>query len=196
MRRSDFLVGVPIAMWLAACGDKTSVPDAESQANGGAGGTSASGGSSAGASTAGASGDSAGGDASAPVAGNGSGGKTPVELGPGGSSAGAAPNAATAGCETSSLSDNGAVAAPDDFSVNAETNQSDAHTLLMSRGAMIRRQLQYLTSGDGEHQHQVVLTSDELDALLVGQSVVVETYGPPLNTSGGHTHTVTIHPCP
>jgi hypothetical protein len=88
----------------------------------------------------------------------------------------------------------GGVALADDFSMNSETGRADEHTLAMNRGAMIRRQLDYQTTGD-DHTHSIVFTDEQLAALLRGETVVVHTDGPPLDASSGHSHTVTVHPC-
>jgi hypothetical protein len=83
----------------------------------------------------------------------------------------------------------------DDFSMNTDTGQMDAHVLVMSRGDIIRRIFSYTTSGDADHQHEFFFTDEQLVSLLAGQGVVVETEGPPLNAAAGHTHTVRVHAC-
>jgi hypothetical protein len=89
----------------------------------------------------------------------------------------------------------GASASAADFSVNTDTGEPDAHVLSMSEGDIIRRILNYTTSGDADHQHELVFTDAQLVALLAGESVMVETDGPPSNAASGHTHTVRVHPC-
>lgn len=60
---------------------------------------------------------------------------------------------------------------------------------------LIRRIRQYVTEGDTDHHHDILLTDEQIDALIVGNSVVVQTNGPPLNASSGHGHTLTIRSC-
>ena len=87
------------------------------------------------------------------------------------------------------------VANPADFSINADTHAADQHSLVMTRGDVIRRSLQYMTGGPADHKHQVVFTDAQLVALMAGQSVSVMTFGPPLNASSGHSHTLTVSSC-
>lgn len=89
----------------------------------------------------------------------------------------------------------GAVALAVDFSKNSESGTNDQHTLIMSRGAMLRQQLDYQTTGE-DHAHTIAFTVAQLGTLLTGETVVVETEGPPLNASSGHRHTVTVRSCP
>jgi hypothetical protein len=89
----------------------------------------------------------------------------------------------------------GAFALAKDFSINADTGKKDEHTLYMDRGAMFRQQLDYQATGE-DHAHAVVFTVQQLADLMGGKTVVVETEGPPLNASSGHSHTITVHPCP
>ena len=79
--------------------------------------------------------------------------------------------------------------------MNSETGQRDAHVLVMSKGDIIRRVMNYTTSGDADHQHEFMFTDEQLVALLAGEGVVIETDGPPLNAASGHTHTVFVHAC-
>jgi hypothetical protein len=71
----------------------------------------------------------------------------------------------------------------------------DPHVLMMSKGDIIRRIFNYQTTGDADHQHEFQFNDQQLVALLAGESVVVETDGPPLNAATGHTHTVRVHAC-
>jgi hypothetical protein len=89
----------------------------------------------------------------------------------------------------------GAAASSDDFSMNTETGQMDSHVLLMTKGDIVRRVLDYTTTGSADHQHEFRFTDAQLVSLLAGEDVVVETEGPPLNAASGHTHTVRVHPC-
>lgn len=196
MLRSEFLALVPVTLWTAACGDTEPKPIAVA-GSGGAGGTHAapngSGGVSSQASaesTAGASGSSSG------NGGSGAGGRAGPMGGAGASTAqGGSGGASTATVCLGVEASVGAFAFAVDFSPNSETGKQDPHTLLMNRGAMFRQQVDYSTTGD-DHTHQVVFTLEQLSALMGGQTVVVETEGPPLNASSGHSHTVTVHPCP
>jgi hypothetical protein len=80
------------------------------------------------------------------------------------------------------------------FSLNTETGKFDHHVLLMNRGDVLRRVLQYVTSGDADHQHEIHVQDSQLAALLEGQTVTVTT-GEPLNAASGHTHTIVVTPC-
>jgi hypothetical protein len=116
---------------------------------------------------------------------SGTGGRQPGGIG------GAGGGAVLVGC----MPDVGAMAGPQDFSPNSETQAMDQHTLIMSGGSIVRRQLQYFTTGSADHQHEVRFTDAELVALLAHQQVTVTTEGPPLDASAGHTHTVVVRPC-
>ena len=89
----------------------------------------------------------------------------------------------------------GAMAMPEDFSMNNDTGGMDPHVLVVDRGGLIRRVTHYVTSGQADHQHEFEFTNAELELLLDGYSVVVSTEGPPLDAASGHTHTVTVRPC-
>lgn len=192
LRRSEFLRCLPLALWGVACSESASNPAAKD-----AGGSTSTGGASSGASSSAAS--SSGGSSS------------------GGSPATGGKNATTGGASTTTggkkQEDNSGGAAGDDepsltcpdgiganasaadFSLNTESGQQDAHVLLMSKGDIIRRVMNYTTSGGADHEHEFVFTDEQLVALLAGEEVVVETDGPPLNAASGHTHTVRVHPC-
>ena len=107
----------------------------------------------------------------------------------GGMSAGGAPASLNCGADI------GASAGADDFSLNSETGELDSHVLLMSKGDIIRRVLDYSTSGGADHQHEFRFTDQQLVALQAGEGVIIETEGPPLNAARGHTHTVRVHAC-
>ena len=79
--------------------------------------------------------------------------------------------------------------------MNSDTGELDAHVLSMSQGDIVRRIQQYTSSGEADHKHEIWFTDEQLVALLAGESVVVETQGPPLNAATGHTHTIKVHPC-
>lgn len=192
MLRSEFLALVPVTVWTAACGDTEPKPIGVA-GSGGAGGSHAapkgSGGVSSQASAGGAAGASG---SNGGKGGSGTGGKTGAGANPAqGGSGGASTATVCLGVDASV----GAFAFAVDFSPNSETGKQDPHTLLMNRGAMFRQQVDYSTTGD-DHTHQVVFTLEQLSALMGGQTVVVETEGPPLNASSGHSHTLTVHPCP
>jgi hypothetical protein len=90
----------------------------------------------------------------------------------------------------------GAIANPADFSVNPDTGSLDMHLLSMSRGDLSRGQSQYKTGGPADHQHEIFVTFEERQLLTSGQSIVVNTAGPPLNAPSGHGHTIKISACP
>lgn len=211
LRRSDFLRCVPVALWAVACG--------ESPAGGAAatGGKAATGGSASGGETPVSSGGSSGGALAATETGGvsastggSSGGSESSSGGSESSSGGATASGGTpstggtanggtsvggAPASQSCAGEIGASAGAEDFSVNSETGELDSHVLLMSKGDIIRRVMDYTTSGGADHQHEFRFTDDQLVALLAGEGVVIETEGPPLNAANGHTHTVRVHAC-
>lgn len=186
LRRSEFLRCVPLAVWGVACGQPAR-EGAQTTASGGSGSAgTADAGSSSTAAGAGAAAQSPTGGQPAATGGHG-GAPTPKNKG------GAGAGGSTAGgvCPA----DVGARATAQDFSMNSDTGELDGHVLSMSEGDIIRRILQYTSSGEADHKHEIWFTNDQLVALLAGESVVVETQGPPLNAATGHTHTITVHPC-
>lgn len=191
LRRSEFLRCVPLGLWAVACGQSSRGNEEASRAGGGAGsGDAPSGGSGGSGAVAGAAPNSPTGGQPA-ASGGGHGGSLATtnkgNAGGGGTSGAAAATACPA--------DAGATATAQDFSVNTETGQMDGHLLSMSRGDIVRRILHYTTSGEADHGHEFSFTDAQLVALLAGESVVVETAGPPLNAAAGHTHTVHVHAC-
>jgi hypothetical protein len=197
MLRSEFLALVPATLWTVACGDTAPNPKM-SAGSGGAGGSGAGGNGSAGVSSqvAGGSGGVGGvggvSGSSSGKGGSGSAGSASSMAGAGPGGSGGAPSTAECLSDQASV---GAFALAKDFSLNSDTGTKDQHTLLMNRGAMFRQQLDYQTTGE-DHAHTIVFTVEQLSALMTGQSVVVETEGPPLNASSGHGHSVVVHPCP
>jgi hypothetical protein len=192
MLRSEFLALVPATLLTVACGDTE--PDPKAKGSAGAGGSGSGGVSSpgGGGSTAEA-GETTG---TSVTGGSGAGGSKGSTGGTSGAAAQGGKSGAPPSAECLSVGASaGAVALSNDFSMNSDTGTKDEHTLLMDRGAMIRQQVDYLTTGE-DHTHLVVFTLEQLNALTSGQTVVVETEGPPLNASSGHSHTVTVHPCP
>ena len=197
MKRWDFLVAIPAAFHALACGQDAprALP-----AEGGRGTNAPSGGA--------ATAHSGGGNASpsggthltggAPSGGSASGGTAT------GSSGGAVSAKGGSGpvgkwsfnCGDASLPvDTGARASSADFSPNSETAATEPHVLYLNAYYLIRRVQQYVTEGDADHQHEILLTDEQIDALIMGKSVVVQTNGPPLNASSGHGHTLTIRSC-
>ena len=220
LRRSEFLRCVPVALWGMACGESPSKSGAEGASGGSVsggssatssgglaastGGTSeASGGSFQPGSTSGGAAPSTGGAATATGGAAPSTGGAATTMGgknQGGTSGGitGGSQAAGAGGAPPALScgaDVGARASAEDFSNDGETTQFHAHLLVMSKGDIIRRVMNYVSSGEADHQHEFVFTDAQLVALLAGEGVVVQTDGPPLNAADGHTHTVRVHPC-
>lgn len=88
-----------------------------------------------------------------------------------------------------------AYANPPEFSVNPSTGHQDQHTLTVTRLDVISdHTTTYLTAGPADHQHQVVLTLQQLEKILQNMPTTAVT-GPPTQDAGGHTHTVSIKPC-
>jgi hypothetical protein len=192
LRRSEFLRCVPLFLWGVACSESAPNPAAK-----GASGGAPSGGASAGSASSGASSGGDGSSGSSPA----TGGKNATTGGASTTTGGKKPadnSGGSAGDDEPSLTCPGGIgasASAADFSLNTETGQQDAHVLIMSEGDIIRRVMNYKTSGDADHEHEFVFTDQQLVALLAGEEVVVETDGPPLNAASGHTHTVRVHPC-
>jgi hypothetical protein len=192
LRRSEFLRCLPLALWGVACSESASNPGAKDASGGASNGGASTGGASSGASSGGVS--SSGGspatggkDATSGGASTTTGGKKQADNSGG-----------SAGDDEPSLTCPGGIgasASAADFSLNTDTGQQDAHVLMMSEGDIIRRVMNYTTSGDADHKHEFVFTDQQLVALLAGEEVVVETDGPPLDAASGHTHTVRVHPC-
>jgi hypothetical protein len=87
-----------------------------------------------------------------------------------------------------------AYANPTEFSVNAQTGMLDPHTLTVLRRDVFDHTTTYLTAGPADHQHQVVLTLQQIEGILQNTGTTVVT-GPPTQNAAGHTHTVSIKPC-
>lgn len=87
-----------------------------------------------------------------------------------------------------------AYANPDEFSVNAGTGKQDLHTLTILRRDVFDQTTTYTTAGPADHQHQVVLTLQQIEKILQNTTTTAET-GPPTQDAAGHTHTVSIKPC-
>lgn len=211
MLRSEFLAAVPLTLFILACGEEdpgSIAADAGAGGNSGAppsggagaGGSGGSGGSTAGTGGVGGRCGTVTGGASS-TAGTGTGGSStagePSVGGTGGAGAvgGGAGSAGSAALppECAGLDASvGGIALPPDFSMSEGV--AHEHTLSMNRGSMVRRQLDYQTTGS-DHQHQILFTDEQLIRLMAGETIVVETEGPPLNASSGHSHTVTVHPC-
>jgi hypothetical protein len=201
VKRWKFLVAIPAAFHALACGQEPPGPPGA-----GTGGTNASpggaaaqsGSGNAGATPSGgmnATGGSAGGGNASSGASTGSKGGSPS-----GGGASATGGSGSLGwsfdCGDPTLpAATGARAGSADFSANSETGATEPHVLYLNGYFLIRRTRQYVTEGDADHQHEILLTDDEIDALIVGSSVVVQTNGPPLNASSGHGHTITIRSC-
>jgi hypothetical protein len=204
MKRWEFLVAIPTAFHAIACGQEapralpgdgggaTHAPPggaATTQSGGGnagpSGGTSLTGGATSGGSTSGSA--TTGSSSGAPSGGAPSGGAP---------SGGAPSGKWSFDCGDTSLPvDTGARAGSADFSPNSETGTTEPHVLYLNAYFLIRRTRQYVTEGEADHQHEILLTDEQIDALIVGNSVVVQTNGPPLNASSGHGHTLTIRSC-
>jgi hypothetical protein len=201
MKRWEFLAAIPAAFHALACGQEAprtlpaeggsgsnAPPGGAATAHAGGGDASPSGGTpltgdvtsggsaSGGASTV-SSGSSPSGGANA-KGGSGSVGKSSFDCG-----------------DTSLPVDTGARAGSADFSPNSETGATEPHVLYLNAYFLIRRTRQYVTEGEADHQHEILLTDEQIDALILGNSVVVQTNGPPLNASSGHGHTLTIRSC-
>jgi hypothetical protein len=198
--RWEFLVASAAACHAFACGQET--PDAgagggtNTFADGvsGRGGAAGSGGGNAGATpsggttvTGGATSGGDGGSTSNGASVGSSGGSPKGGSGPGGW---------RFSCGDPNLpEDTGARAGSADFSPNSDTAALEPHVLYLNGYFLIRRVQQYVTDGEADHQHEILLTDEQIDALILGNSVVVETNGPPLNASSGHGHTITIRSC-
>jgi hypothetical protein len=201
VKRGEFLVAIVAALHALACGQDAPSPGT-GQTPGPSGGASGQGGSSEG--NAGAT-PSGGANATGATTSGGNGGRAS-----GGASAarggGPSGGSATGGsgavgtwkfdCGDPSLPEaTGARAGSADFSANSETGAAESHVLYLNGYFLIRRTRQYVTEGGADHQHEILLTDEQIDALILGNSVVVETNGPPLNASSGHGHTITIRSC-
>jgi hypothetical protein len=173
-----------VALLAFGCGSSNQTSDdaAGSGGSGGGGGGGDNGGGTGGMVVAGTGGQPVG---SGGMVVAGTGGQQPVGIG------GAGGGAVLVGC----MPGVGAMAGPADFSPNSETQAMDQHTLIMDGGSIVRRQLQYFTTGSADHRHEVRFTDAELVALLAHQQVTVTTEGPPLDASAGHSHTVVVRPC-
>ncbi|HYJ08796.1 MAG TPA: hypothetical protein VEX18_07295 [Polyangiaceae bacterium] len=178
---------LPLALWGVACSESASNPVAKDVSGGASTGGASTSGSSNGGSSNGGSPETGGKNATTGGASTTTGGKKQEDNSGGSAGDDEPPLSCPAGV--------GANASAADFSPNTETGQRDAHVLLMSEGDIIRRVMNYTTSGDADHEHEFVFTDEQLVALLAGEEVVVETDGPPLNAASGHTHTVRVHPC-
>ena len=202
MKRWEFLVAIPAAFHATACGQEapravpaegggaTNAPPggaATTHSGGGkaspSGGThltggATSGGSASGSASSGSSGGAPSGGVPSAKGGSGSVGKWSFDCG-----------------DTSLPANTGARAGSADFSPNSETGTTESHVLYLNGYFLIRRTRQYVTEGEADHQHEILLTDEQIDALILGNSVVVQTNGPPLNASSGHGHTLTIRSC-
>jgi hypothetical protein len=87
-----------------------------------------------------------------------------------------------------------AIAAPENFSLNPETNTRDQHTFRLSLGDWARRTNVYVTGGTADHQHEIPFPAEFLFAIQT-YAPIVATTGPPLGDVGGHTHTVMVVQC-
>lgn len=211
MLRSQILPKVLVTLAILACGEENPgsiAADAGAggmsgslvSAGAGVGGSGGSGGSAAGAGGVGGRCATVTGGASGAGGAGGSGGSStagePNVAGAGGTGAsaggGSAGSAATSPECTGLDPGVGGIALPADFSMSEGVAHD--HTLSMHRGSMVRRQLDYQTTGS-DHAHQILFTDEQLIQLMAGETIVVETEGPPLNASSGHSHTVTVHPC-
>ena len=202
VKRGEFLAALAAAFHALACGQEAP--------SSGTGGTNAS---SNGVSGSGGAAGSTGGNATTPSAGTTStGGATSggsASSGASGSSSGPPSGggaSATGGnssvgtwhfdCGDPRLpKDTGGRAGSADFSPNSDSGATEPHVLYLNAYFLIRRTRQYVTEGEADHQHEILLTDDQIDALILGKPVVVETNGPPLNASSGHSHTITIRSC-
>jgi len=212
MLRSHFPAAMLVALFILACGEEDPVSNAGDAGaggssgspavagagtggSGGSGSTAGEGGSGGSGSTAGVGGVGGrcgiitGGTAGSGGVGATGGSATAGSGGTGGSAGASEPAPECAGLDPYV----GGIALPADFSLSEGV--AHEHTLSMDRGSMIRRQLDYQTTGSADHQHQVRFTDEQLAQLMAGETIVVETEGPPLNASSGHSHTVTVHPC-
>jgi hypothetical protein len=201
MKRWEFLAAIPAAFHALACGQEAprALPgDGGSGTNASPGGSSTAHSGSSNASpsagtplTGGAtSGGSASGGASTASSGSSTSGGASAK---GGSSSA---NKWAFDCGDTSLPvETGARAGSADFSPNSETGATEPHVLYLNAYFLIRRIQQYVTEGDADHQHEILLSDEQIDALIAGNSVVVQTNGSPLNASSGHSHTLTIRSC-
>jgi hypothetical protein len=206
LKRSEFLAAIPAALYALACGEEAPSTLSNPPATGGTGtatggtGTATGGTGSGGGAASGTSGNGG----TEPSGGAGGSVATPGTGGSGGTATGGTPTSSggatsvpswTFDCHDASLPVNtGALARSPDFSPNSETGAPEPHVLYLDGHFLIRRTTRYVTEG-ADHQHEIILTNDQIDQLIVGQTIVVETNGPPLNASSGHGHTITIRSC-
>jgi hypothetical protein len=197
VKRWEFLAAIPAAFYAFACGQEPPAAgkggtDAPSGGMSGAGGTAGSGGANASATPGGGTGGAMSG---------GNGGSASSGGAVASSGAGATGGSNSVGkwkfdCGDPSLPEaTGARAGAADFSANSENGATEPHVLYLNGYFLIRRTTQYVTEGEADHQHEILLSDEQIDALILGKSVVVETNGPPLNASSGHGHTITIRSC-
>ena len=199
MKRWEFLAAIPAAFYAFACGQEgTGGINAPSGGMSGAGSAAGSGGGNA------APTPSGGAKATGGATSGGNGGSASSGASTGGlpSGAGATGGSSTTvsiwdfDCSDPSLpKDTGAWAGSADFSANSETGATEPHVLYLNGYFLIRLTRHYVTEGEADHQHEILLTDEQIGALWTGNSIVVETNGPPLNASSGHSHTITIRSC-
>lgn len=86
-----------------------------------------------------------------------------------------------------------AYANPADFSVNT-TGRTHQHTLAISRGDVLNAVTTFTTAGAADHQHAIVLTTDQVEGFRRAEPSTAVT-GPPTQDPTGHTHTIMIKVC-